>query len=126
MRLAFELYNLDFSSFLTLCDFFFAVRYPTDPLSKHHHFGHEGWPGKNFYFSLHQTMHVFTDKDKERNARLKRCSSLILREIISDGKFESKDKKLIRKSMFFFMDSIDINNNDLFYGNYKWLRQISN
>ena len=53
----------------------------------------------------------------------RRCA-LNFKEIISDGRFESEDRKLIRQLVFFFRDSIDSNNNDLFDSNYKWLRQI--
>jgi len=35
-----------------------------------------------------------------------RCSALTLREIITDGKLEYEDRKLIRKPVFFFGDSI--------------------
>ena len=71
-------------------------------------------------------MPVFTGKDKERNVRLKRCSSLTLREIISDGKLESEDRKLIMKPIFFFGDFINVYNDDFFDDNYKWLHQIGN
>ena len=83
------------------------MRYSTDPLSKRHHLDHEGGPYRNVRFGLHQTATVFAGKDKEWNAHLTRCNALTLREIIWDGKLESEDKKLIRKPMFFFGDSID-------------------
>ena len=44
---------------------------------------------------------------------------LTLRKIISDGKFESEDRKIIRKPVFFFKDSIEGSNDDLFYDNPK-------
>ena len=71
------------------------------------------------YFGLYQKIPVFTSKGEERNAQLKRCSSLTLREIISDGKLKSEDRKLIRKPVFFFRNSVDVNSDDLFDGNYK-------
>ena len=92
---------------------------------KRHHFGHEGRLNRNVTFGLHQAAPMFTGRDKERSARLIRCSALTLREIISDGRFEFGDRKLIQKPAFFFKDSIDGNNSDLFDVNYKWLCQIS-
>jgi len=56
------------------------------------------------HFDLYQKIPVFTSKGEERNAQLKRCSSLTLREIISDRKLESEDRKLIMKPIFFFGD----------------------
>ena len=49
---------------------------------------------------------------------------LTLREIISDGLFESDSHTLLRKPAFFFGDSIEEDETDLYDGNYKWLRQI--
>ena len=41
-------------------------------------------------------------------------------------RFESEDRKLIRKLVFFFGNSTDSSEDDLFDGNYKWLCQIGN
>ena len=49
---------------------------------------------------------------------------LTLREIISDGRFESDSRTVLRKPDFFFGDSIDEDEAALHDGNYKWLRQI--
>ena len=43
---------------------------------------------------------------------------LILRELLSDGRFESDFRTLLRKSDFFGDDEV------LYDGNYKWLRQL--
>jgi len=94
-------------------------------MTKRHHFGHEGGPYRNVRFGLHQSALVFAGKDKEWNARLTRYSALTFREIISDGRLESEDRKLIRKPMF-FGGSIVCSNDDFFDDNYKWLRQIGN
>ena len=49
---------------------------------------------------------------------------LTLREIISDGRFESDSRALLRKPNFFFDDSIEEDEAALYDGNYKWLHQI--
>jgi len=51
---------------------------------------------------------------------------LTLWEIISDGQIESDSRVLLRKSDFFFGDSIEEDEAVLYDGEYKWLRQISN
>jgi len=45
-----------------------------------------------------------------------------LREILSDGQFESDSRSLLRKPAFFFGDSIEEDEAALYDGNYKWLR----
>jgi len=49
-----------------------------------------------------------------------------MREILLDGRLEFEDQKLIRKLMFFFGDSIEEDEEDLYDREYKWLHQISN
>jgi len=49
---------------------------------------------------------------------------LTLREILSDGRLESEARTLLRKPNFFFRDSIKENDEDVYDGHYKWLRQI--
>ena len=51
---------------------------------------------------------------------------LTLREILSDGQFESDSRTLLRKPTFFFGDSIEEDETALYDGNYKWLRRIGN
>ena len=81
-----------------------------DPLSEWHHIGHEGGLNRNVRFNLHQIAPVFAGKDKDQNAQLTRCNALTFREIISDGKIQSEDRKLIWKPVFFFGDTIDGSN----------------
>ena len=50
---------------------------------------------------------------------------LTLWEIISDGRFESNSRALLRKPDFFFGDSIE-EEVALYDGDYKWLCQIGN
>ena len=47
-----------------------------------------------------------------------------MHELISIGRFESTNLHLLRKSIFLFGDAIEENEEVLFDGNYKWLRQI--
>ena len=51
---------------------------------------------------------------------------LTLREIISDGQFESDSRALLRESNFFFGDSIEEDEAAFYDGDYKWLHQIGN
>jgi len=51
---------------------------------------------------------------------------LILREILSDGQFESDSRTLLRKPAFFFGNLIEEDEAALYDGKYKWLRQIGN
>ena len=69
---------------------------------------------------------AFTEKNWERHARLNHVSSLTLRVLLSDGWLESDARMLLRKSDFFFGDSIDEDEEDLYDVNYKWLCQIRN
>lgn len=104
--------------FLMLC----VVRYPSDPLLQHHHFGCEGGMDLNVRFCLHKEVAVFTKCSEERKAKLSRGSALTLRELISDGKLESADRSFMRKPVFLFGDSISAEDSSLLDGNYKWLR----
>jgi len=47
-----------------------------------------------------------------------------VRELISDGRFESTNRRLHKNPVFFFGDAIEENEEVLFDRNYKWLRQI--
>jgi len=49
---------------------------------------------------------------------------LTLREIISEGLFESDSRALLRKPGFFFGNAITEEDRILYDGDYKWLRQI--
>ena len=71
-------------------------------------------------------MPVFTGKSQERQSRLTRDSALTLREILSEGRLEPKDRILLRTPAFFFGDSIKEYDEDLYDGEYKWLCQIGN
>jgi len=62
-----------------------------------------------------------TGKSKERKDRISKASMLTLREILSDGQFESDSRTPLRKPIFFFGDSINEDETALYDGNYKWL-----
>ena len=67
-----------------------------------------------------------TSKSKERPSQISNASMLTLQEIISDGRFKSDSRALLRNPDFFFGDSIEEDEVALHDGDYKWLRQISN
>jgi len=69
---------------------------------------------------------VTTGKSKERRSRISNASMLNLREIISDGRFKSDSRALLRKPNFFFGDSIDEDEAAFYNGDYKWLCQVGN
>jgi len=69
---------------------------------------------------------VTTSKSKERRSRISNASILTLREIISDDRFESEPRALLRKPDFFFGNSIKEDEATLYDRDYKWLRQIGN
>ena len=81
----------------------------------------------NAQFCLRKEAPVFNIiNNEERSAKLSRADALTLRELISDGKFESDDKTLMRKPIFLFGDSINADESPLIDGNYRWLRKIGN
>jgi len=77
-------------------------------------------------FILQRIAPVTTGKSKERWSQISNASMLTLREIIFDGQFKSDSRGLLRKPNFLFSDSIKEDKAALYYGDYKWLRQIGN
>jgi len=106
------------------CVLFFAVRYSSNPLAKRHHFGHVGGPDSDIVSSLRRTISAFTGKNRERQTKLSQASSLTLRELITNGRFESNACTLLRKLNFLFRDSVDKDAEMMYDGNYKWLHQL--
>jgi len=90
-------------------------------LSKKCHFGHIGDANPNVTFALQRTALVTTGKSKEHKDRISKASMLTLREILSDGQFESDSCTLLRKPAFFFGDLIKEDEAALYDRNYKWL-----
>ena len=93
-------------------------------LTKRNHFSHIGGIDPNFLFSLRKTVPSFTGTNEERQARLIKGTASTLRELISDGRFESTNGRLLRNSVIFFRDAINEIEEVLFDRNYKWLCQI--
>ena len=60
-------------------------------------------------------------KNQEQQALLTRGSALTLREILLDGKLKPEDRRLLKKLEFFFGDSIEGDDKDLYDENYKLL-----
>jgi len=100
------------------------VRYSSSPLSKKCHFGHVGGADRNLTFALQKTVLVTIVKSKKRKERITKASMVTLREIISDGLFESDSRILLRMPAFFFSDAIEEDDRILYDGDYKWLSQI--
>ena len=104
--------------------FSFAVQYSSNPLSKKCHFGHVGGADHNLTFVLQKIAPVTTGKSKERKEKISKASMMTLREIITDGAFETDSRTPLQKPVFFFDDDIDEDDRALHDGDYKWLRQI--
>jgi len=95
------------------------VRYSSNPLSKKYYFGHIGDADHNLTFALQRTALVTTGKSKERKERISKGSMMTLREIISDGLFETDSRTPLRKLVFLFGDAIDDDDRILHDGDYK-------
>ena len=76
------------------------------------------WARLKCPFHLRKAAPVFTGKNQQRQARLTRGSALTLREILSDGRLECSDRKLLRKLAFFFGDSIEEDYKDLYLNHF--------
>ena len=68
---------------------FFAVRYILILLAKRCHFGHVGGPDPDIISVLSRTVLAFIGKNREQQTKFSQASSLTLRELITDGRFES-------------------------------------
>jgi len=86
---------LSLSSRYWLCILLFVVRYSSNPLIKRNHFGHIGSADPNFLFSLRKPVSAFTGSNEEQQARLIKGTASTLRELISDGRFESANRHLL-------------------------------
>ena len=90
-----------------------------NPLTRRKHFGHIDGDDPNFLFSLQKIVPTFTGMNEERQARLIKGTASTLRELISNGRFESANQHLFRKLAFLFGDAIDENEEVLFDRHYK-------
>ena len=68
---------------------------------------------------MRKTIPAFTETNEKRQAHLIKGTASTLRELISDGRFESANRRLLKKPIFLFVDAIDENKEVLFEGNYK-------
>ena len=93
-------------------------------MTKKSYFGHVGGVDPNFFFSLRKTIPTFTGTNEECQACLIKGVASTLRELISFLRFESTNRCLFRKPVFLFEDAIEENEEVVFDGSYKWLRQI--
>ena len=50
---------------------------------------------------------------------------MTLREVMTDSRFESEKRALMKKPQFFYGDPIPDHDNDVFEGKYKWIRVIA-
>lgn len=100
------------------------MRYSTYPLLQRHHFEAVGGHDESVAFGLHCEAPIFsrTRQSEEHTTRLSKCSSITLRELLSDGKFEST-KRTWGKLVFFFGDIIEIMGFEPTDDN-KWLHKI--
>jgi len=73
---------------------------------------------------LNRTVPAFTGKNRERQAKLSQDSSLTLWELITDERFESDARSLLRKLNFLFGDSVSEDAEVMYDGSYKWLRRL--
>ena len=94
----------------------FAVRYSSNSLSKKCHFGHVGGANLNLMFVLRMTTLVFTLKLREGPDRLGNPNMLTLREIMTDGQFESNSRVTLKKPDYFFSDAITEDDRILYDG----------
>jgi len=78
------------------CVVLFAVRYSSNPLSNKCHFGHVGGADLNLMFVLQRKTPVFVLKSRKRRDKLSNPNMLTLREIMTDGQFESESRVALK------------------------------
>jgi len=69
---------------------------------------------------------MFALKSREHRDRLSNPNMLTFREIMTNERFESDTRIVLKKPDFFFGDAITEDDRVLYDGDYKWLRQIGN
>ena len=80
---------------------------------------HVGRVDLNLTFVLQRTAPVTTGKSKERKNMISSASMLTLREILSDGRFESDFGTLLSKPAFFVGDATMEDDRIFYDGDYK-------
>ena len=97
-----------------------------NPLAKRYHFGHVGGSDPNIVSDLNRTVPTFTGKNRERQTKLSQSSSLTLRELITDGRFELDVRTLLIRSDFLFGDSINEDAEVMLDSSYKCFIGLEN
>lgn len=101
------------------------MNYSLNPTSKLHYFGHMGGYDGMVQFQVREDFPLYCPgTHKECHEKILNPSSSILSEIMTDATFESKDKKRIKKPHLLFEDKLELFEDCLFDGNYKWLRYV--
>ncbi|XP_020254356.1 pleiotropic drug resistance protein 3-like [Asparagus officinalis] len=96
----------------------------SEPLSFNHYFGHAGGAEKNTAFSFAFEYLVFQNAYKERSKLITQAFPEILRSLVTDAKFETAEREVLKKPSFLFGDSVKMDPKRVSEGNYKWLRTI--
>ena len=78
------------------------------------------------FFSVFRRLCPYMQRREERETRLTRNSAVTFRELLSNGRLESDDQRILRNPEFLFGDSIELDDKDLYDVKYKWLRRIGN
>ena len=99
------------------------MRYSQKTISKRHHLGYQGGRDKEWTFALRHGAPVFALKHKERSEKISHGGMTTLREVMTDGRFESGKQSLMKKPAFFYGDSIP-DSNEALDGKYKWIRVV--
>lgn len=101
------------------------MNYSLHLTSKLHYFGHEGGYDGTIQFRLREEFSLYHQGfSKECHEKILNPAPNTLREVMTDAIFEDKDRKKMKKPHFLFGDKMELPENCLFDGNYKWLRQI--
>lgn len=105
--------------------FFLVVNYSLYPSSKLDYFGHAGGYDSKVQLRLREEFRLYHQgSSKERFDKILNPSSNTVREFMTNAILERMDKKKMKKLNFLFGDKIELPEDHLFYGNYKWPRQI--
>ena len=75
-------------------------------------------------FALCHGAPVFIARNREWNKKISWGSAMTLREIMTDGRFESEKRALMKKPEFFYGDVIVDRDSDALEGKYKWIRVV--
>lgn len=101
------------------------MNYSLNPPSKFNYFGHVDGYDDAVQFRLREKFPMCCQStSKEHQEKILNPRPNTMREFMTDAVFEGKDMKKMRKPNFLFGDKMELLEDYLFDGNYKWLRQI--